>query len=441
MIATRKLYINKLISLMNNHRVKIITGIRRCGKSFLLKELFADHLRSQGIAEDHIIYLPLDDLSNNHLLNPLILNEYIRGLIKDQGTYYIMIDEIQRVISIVNPVLTNGKIVKAKKNEEDAISFVNIILGLMQLENLDIYISGSNSRFLSKDIMTEFRDRGDELHIQPLSFAEYVEAYDSKKTNTLFNEYLLHGGMPMILSFDSDDQKEEYLKNLFKLTYHKDVEERNNIRNTNELETLTKVMASNVGSLINTSTIANTFRSEEKSNITKETIDQYLGYLEDAFILTKVSRIDIRGRKHIGATYKYYYADPGLRNARLDFLHRDDGHVMENIIYNELIRRGYSIQIGVVEVYSKDENNKTVRTTLETDFVASLGSKCYYIQSAYRMDTKEKEEQERRSLINIQDSFKKIIVTRDDGPVRRDEYGIVYMGIERFLLDENSLEL
>ena len=352
-----------------------------------------------------------------------------------------MIDEIQRVFSIVNPVFTNGKIKKAKKDNEDAITFVNIFLGLMQLDNVDIYISGRNSKFLSKDIMTEFRDRGDEIHIHPLSFYEFVNAHENRNVSNLFNEYLLHGGMPLTLSFDSDDKKEEYLKNLFSLTYHKDAEERNKIRNVKDLETLTKVMASNVGSLTNPNTIANTFRSKEKSNITQETIDLYLKHLEDAFILTKVDRIDVRGRNHIGATYKYYFADPGLRNARLDFLHRDDGHVMENIIYNELIRRGYSVQVGVVEAYSKDENDKTIRTKLETDFVASVGSKYYYIQSAFKMDTPEKEEQERKSLTHIHDSFKKIIVTRDSGPIRRDEFGIVYMGIEQFLLDENSLDL
>lgn len=441
MMIRRDSYIEKLVSLMNNQRVKIVTGIRRCGKSFLLRELFSNYLMERGVDKKHIIYLALDDMTNNHLLNPLALDSFIRQQIQDDGMYYIMIDEIQRVFSIVNPIFTDGKIKKAKKNDEETISFVNVILGLMQIENVDLYISGSNSKFLSKDIMTEFRDRGDEIFIQPLSFSEFVKAYDNVNTNELFNEYILHGGMPLTLSYDSDDKKEDYLKNLFKLTYHKDVEERNKIRNVKELETLTKVMASNVGSLTNASTISKTFKSVEKSNITNETVDLYLKYLEDAYILKKVDRIDIRGRKHIGATYKYYFADPGLRNARLDFLHRDDGHVMENIIYNELIKRGYSVQVGVVEVYSKNENNKTIRITLETDFVATMGSKCYYIQSAYKMDTLEKQNQERKSLVHINDSFKKIIVTRNSGPIRRDEYGIVYMGIEQFLLDEKSLDL
>lgn len=441
MIIYRELYMNKLIALMNNKRVKIITGIRRCGKSFLLKILFSNYLKNKGIKEDHIIYLSLDDLNNNRLLNPLTLDTYLRQCITDNGDYYIMIDEIQKVFSIVNPIFTDGKIKKAKKDDEDIITFVNVILGLMQIDNVDIYISGSNSKFLSKDIMTEFRDRGDEIRVHPLSFSEFVNAFKDKDINYLFNEFLLHGGMPLTLSFNSDDQKEEYLKNLYKLTYLKDVEERHTIKNGKDLETLTKVMASNIGSLTNPSTIANTFRSNEKSNITNETVDVYLKYLEEAFIITKVDRIDIRGRKHIGATYKYYFEDPGLRNARLDFLHRDEGHLMENIIYNELIRRGYSVQVGIVEVYSKDVNDKTIRIKLETDFVASLGSKYYYIQSAYNMDTPEKEEQERKSLTYISNSFKKIIVTRNVGPIKRDDFGIVYMDIIQFLLNENSLEL
>lgn len=441
MIINRDLYIKKMISLMNNGRVKIITGIRRCGKTFLLKKLFHDFLLDNNVKEDHIIYLALDDTLNNHLLNPLALESYVRDLIKDDENYYIMIDEIQRVFPIVNPIFTEGKIKKAKKDDQDAITFVNIILGFMQLDNIDLYISGSNSKFLSRDIMTEFRDRGDEIHMQPLSFSEYVQAIKSKDTTSAFNEYLLHGGMPLILSYDTSDQKEEYLRNLFNLTYHKDVIERNGIKNEKELEILTKVMASNVGSLTNPNIIADTFRTKMKANISKDTVYSYLKYLEDAFIITKVDRVDVRGRKHIGATYKYYFADPGLRNARLDFLHRDDGHVMENIIYNELIRRGYSVQIGVVEVFSKNNENKTIRSILETDFVVSLGSQYYYIQSAYKMDTIEKKEQERKSLIRIHDSFKKIIITRESGPVRRDQYGIVYIGVEQFLLDENSLDL
>ena len=440
-IINRDRYIQQIVPLIGNGRVKIITGIRRCGKSFLLKTLFTQYLKNQGINSDHIVYLALDDIANNKFLNPLELDSYIRALIKDDSTYYVMLDEIQRVFSIVNPIFTQGKIKLAKKSDDNYISFVNVVLGLMQISNVDLYISGSNSKFLSRDIMTEFRDRGDEIHMQPLSFREYVDALRPSSISTAFNEYMLHGGMPLVLSYETPEQKEEYLKNLFTMTYHKDVEERNKIRNESNLETLTAVMASNVGSLTNPAKIANTFNSEIKINISKDTITQYLGYLEDAFILRKVNRFDIKGRKHIGATYKYYFADSGLRNARLDFLHRDDGHVMENIIYNELIFRGYFVQVGVVECYGKDSKGITQRTTLETDFVASKGSQIYYIQSAYSIDTPEKEYQETRSLKKINDSFKKIVIIRESGPIRRDLDGIVYMGIEDFLLNENSLEL
>lgn len=440
MIFERNHYLRQIISLSKNGRVKIITGIRRCGKSFLLKTLFTRYLRNNGIGDDHIIYLALDDISNNRLLNPMELDSYIRCLIKDNSTYYVILDEIQRVFTIVNPILTEGKIQLTTKDDENSINFVNVVLGLMQISNVDLYISGSNSRFLSRDIVTEFRDRGDEIHMQPLTFKEYVDAIHPSNISEAFNEYMLHGGMPMVLSYETSDQKEEYLKNLFSMTYHKDVEERNKIRNEANLETLTAVMASNVGSLTNPSKIANTFKSELKSNITKDTITQYLKYLEEAFILRRVNRYDVKGRKHIGATYKYYFADSGLRNARLDFLHRDDGHVMENIIYNELIYRGYSVQVGVVEIFEDDKNGKTKRINLEADFVASKGSQTYYIQSAYALDTPAKEFQETRSLKNIKDSFKKIVIVRDPGPIRRDSDGIVYMGIEDFLLKDNSLE-
>lgn len=441
MIANRERYLAKLEQYLNNGRVKIITGIRRCGKSFLLKELFVKYLRRQGVDSSHIIYMSLDDLANNQYLNPLELDRYLRKQIQDNKKYYIILDEIQKVLTITNPILTDGKIVRAKKEDHDSVGFVNVVLGIMQLPNVDLYISGSNSRFLSSDILTEFRDRGDEIYVQPLTFSEYVQATNSPDMGKAFNEYMLHGGMPMILSFEDAQSKEEYLKNLFTLTYHKDVEERNGLRNPNQLEILTKVMASNVGSLTNPLTIANTFNSVGKNKVSYDTISSYLKYLEEAFILSKVDRFDIRGKKHIGALYKYYFADPGLRNARLDFLHRDDGHVMENIIYNELVYRGYSVQVGVIEAFNKDNNHKTNRNYLETDFVASKGGKYYYLQSAYFMNSLQKQEQERQPLLSINDSFKKIIISRETKPIRRDDKGIMYIGIEEFLLNNNSMDL
>lgn len=310
-VIRRDRYLQRIISLSGNGRVKIITGIRRCGKSFLLNTLFFNYLKEQEIEEDHILYMALDDMLNNKYLNPLELDSYVRGFIKDEKTHYIMLDEIERVFSIINPILTSGKIQLAKNIDENSINFVNVVLGLMQIPNVDLYISGSNSKFLSRDIMTEFRDRGDEIHMQPLSFKEYVDAVQPDNLSLALNEYMLHGGMPVTLSYETAEEKEEYLKHLFSMTYHKDVEERNKIRNEFNLSTLTTVMASTVGSLTNPNKIANTFNTELKSNIGKDMIAQYLNYLEEAFVLRKVNLFDIKGRKHIGATYKYYFCGSG----------------------------------------------------------------------------------------------------------------------------------
>ena len=435
----RTKYLNQLLELKDNSRVKIITGIRRCGKSFLLNKIFKEHLISNGVKSDHIIYLELDDFNNNYLLNPISLNDYVKNQITDDDKYYLIIDEIQKVIPIINPILTNGKIVKASNKDEDVINFTTIVLGLLKIENIDIYITGSNSKFLSSEIMTEFRDRGDEIHIMPLTFKEYCEGLNITEYEKAFGEYLIYGGMPLAATYDNVERKEKYLNDLFSLTYHKDVEEHNGIKNIHELELLTKVLASNVGNLTNYITITNTFNSELRINISKDTINDYIKYLSDAFIISRVDRVDVRGRKHIGAQYKYYFVDNGLRNSRLDFLHHDYGHVMENIIYNELKCRGYTVEIGVVEVYSKNKEGKTIRQHYETDFVASKGNNKYYIQSAYSIYDEQKYEQERKSLINIKDSFKKIIITRESLPMRRDEKGIVIMGIIDFLLDDNSL--
>ena len=440
MYADRKHYLNEIIPLMMNGRIKIITGIRRCGKSYMLKEIFMKYLKEHGAAEDHIIYIALDNPQNNDLLNPLELDRYIRNLIKDSDWYFVLLDEIQNVIPIVNPVLTDGKIVRAGKNEEDVISYLNIANGLSQISNVDLYITGSNSKFLSTDIMTQFRDRGDEVHLWPLSFSEYVEALDLKDISAAFNEYRMYGGMPLVLTHSTPERKEKYLKDLFKMTYFKDIVERNRIRKTEELETLTTIMADQIGNLTNPTTIANTFRSEMKINITVDTVSSYLNYLSEAFILSKVNRIDLKRRRRINGTCKYYFTDPGLRNARTDFLRIDDGFMMKNILYNELAMRGYSIEVGSMEVFEKNKENKTVRKTLETDFALTSGSKYYYIQSSFRLDASN-EAHEREPLIKINDSFKKIIVVRDSGPVRRDKNGIAVIGVEQFLLDPESLDL
>lgn len=435
-------YLQRLISLKHNGRLKIITGIRRCGKSYLLNEIYRKHLKQQNVKDNHIIYIAFDDDKNNNLLNPIELSKYLKKKIKDNDIYYFLLDEVQRVYTIINPIFTNNEIILCKDpNDERAYGFQNVVNSLRMIKNADVYITGSNSKFLSKDIMTEFRDRGDEIYVQPLSFKEIVDSTKPRNIEQSFNEYMMYGGMPLVLSYSNDDDKKKYLNNLFDMTYHRDVEERNNISKVNELETLIKIMANNIGSLTNPTVIENTYNSILHSNLSKDTISKFLGYLEDAFIIKKVNRYDIKGRKQIGATYKYYFTDLGLRNSRLDFLHRDDGYVMENVIYNELIRRGYSIQIGVIDIYENDSNGKTTRKTLETDFIASIGDKYYYVQSAYEISDEKKLEQERKSLIHIDNSFKKIIITKDSGPVRRDEDGIIYLDIKTFLLDENSLDL
>lgn len=436
----RPRYIEKLVSYKDNDRVKIITGIRRCGKSYLLKELYASYLHLNGIDEKHFVYIALDDFDNSHLWNPVELNKYIRSLIVDNQMYYIVIDEIQNVFDIKNPIFTNGKIVKAKKTDEDKLGFVQVVLGLMKIENVDLYITGSNSRFLSKDIVTDFRDRGDEIHVLPLSFSEFVSVYGDDYEKA-YEEYSLYGGMPRTLLYSKQEDKEKYISDLYYLTYTKDVLEHHDKSKFVELDTLTLVVASNIGSLTNPNTISNTFKSEEHIDISTQTIYSYLEELEDSYLISKVSRYDIRGRKHIGALFKYYFSDIGIRNSRLNYMHNDKGHIMENIIYNELKYRGYNVEVGVVEVYSKDQNNKTIRVNYETDFIAKKGSRCYYIQSAYDIINEDKYIQETKSLSLINDSFKKILVVRQSAPIKHDEKGITTIGIVDFLLNENSLDL
>lgn len=436
----RPKYINKLISLRDNGRVKIITGIRRCGKSYLLKELFFKCLKEDGIDDEHYIYLALDDFEKSNLWNPIELNKYIRSLLIDNNKYYVVIDEIQNVYDIINPIFTEGKIIKAKKKDEDSIGFVQIVLGLMKLDNVDLYITGSNSRFLSKDIITDFRDRGDEIHVLPLSFSEFVSEYGDNYENA-YEEYSKYGGMPRTLLHSKYEDKEKYLSDLYYLTYKKDVLEHYDKSKFSELDTLTYVIASSIGSLTNPNTIANTFKSVEKIDVSTQTIYSYLEELEDSFLISKVGRYDIRGRKHIGALYKYYFSDLGIRNARLDFMHDDKGHAMENIIYNELVYRGFEVEVGVVEVYSKDSNDKTIRINYETDFIAKKGSRKYYIQSAYDIQNENKYRQETKSLSLINDSFKKILVTRQTMPVTHDNDGITTIGVIEFLLNDDSLDL
>ena len=413
----RKKYLDELVSLQNNDMIKIITGIRRCGKSYLLFEIFASYLENNGTDCDHIIKVDLEDYKNRAMRNPDNLYAFVESRITDNRMYYILLDEVQ--------MLDN---------------FEDVLNGFLRMRNVDIYVTGSNAKFLSKDIITEFRGRGFEVKIYPLSFSEYMSAY-SGSVQAGFNEYMLYGGLPQVLSYTAEEQKVRFLKTLFDETYIKDIKERYDIRKDDDLEELINIMASGIGALTNPNKLANTFRSEKKSSISYDTIKDYIDYLCDSFLVEKATRYDIKGKRYINSPYKYYFMDLGLRNARLNFRQSERSHLMENMIYNELRVRGFNVDVGVVPVVAKDENGKQLRFSLEVDFICNLGSKRYYIQSAYRMESDEKIKQEQASLLKVDDSFKKIIVIGEETPVIRDVSGITTMSIYDFLLKENSLEL
>lgn len=408
----RDLYLNKIINRRENGLIKIITGIRRCGKSYLLDPLFKNYLLADGVKEDHIIKLELDRVENEKYRDSKALNEYIRSLIKDKDMYYVILDEIQ---------LVKG--------------FEFVLNGLLYEKNIDVYVTGSNSKFLSSDIITEFRGRGDQIKVNPLSFAEFLSAFNGDKYEA-WNEYVTYGGMPLILSKKNDEEKSQYLKELFEQTYIKYIVERNNIQRIDILDSLINMLASSVGSLTNPQKIFDTFKSKGEKELSLNTINSYIADIEDSFIVNKSTRYDIKGKKYIQTPQKYYFSDIGLRNARLNFRQQEENHLMENIIYNELLIRGYNVDVGVVEVREEGK-----RKQLEVDFVCNLGNKRYYIQSALNLDTKEKTIQESRSLNNIGDSFKKIIVVKDNIKLWRTDDGIVIMGIQEFLLNKDSLDL
>lgn len=427
----RKQYLNQLIAKRDNGRVKIITGMRRSGKSVLLFELYKNYLISEGIDENHIIMLALDTLEFARYRNPMELDKYIREQISDDKTrYYVFIDEIQFVSEIQNPYVDDP---------EAKITFVDVIIGLMQKKNVDVYVTGSNSKMLSSDVLTQFRDRGDEIRVFPLSFAEFYEVYEGDKRGA-WQDYYTYGGMPFVATLDSHEEKAKYLRDLFERTYIKDVIDRNKIQNGAEvLDILLDVLASSVGSLTNPSKLSKTFKSERQISISSETIDKYIGYFEEAFLIKKAVRYDVKGRKYIGTPTKFYYTDMGLRNARLEFRQLEETHIMENILYNDLIRRGMNVDVGVVEYNTKDSEGKKIRKQLEVDFVVNKGSKRFYIQSALSIADSEKKEQEIESLKRIPDSFSKIVVVGDYLKPWQDDNGITYMGIEQFLLDENVM--
>ena len=413
----RDLYLQELKNKQGNGLIKVVTGIRRCGKSYLLFNIFYDYLIKSGVKKNHIIKMQLDDLKNKKYRKAEVLMDYIENQIKDNDIYYILLDEVQML-------------------EE----FEEVLNSLLHIKNTDIYVTGSNSKFLSKDIITEFRGRGDEIHIFPLSFSEFMSVYKGDKYDG-WNEYLTYGGLPMILSMKTDKDKSNYLNHLFKETYIKDIVERNKIKGEAELEELINILSSSIGSLTNPTKLYNTFKSIKNVDISQQTIINYLSYLEDSFLINKAMRYDVKGKKYIATPQKYYFEDVGLRNARLNFRQQEHNHIMENIIYNELRYRGYNVDVGVVDVRVKDKDGNYSKTKLEIDFVANQGSKKYYIQSAFRLSDEEKTYQEQRPLISVRDSFKKIIIVGEKIKLNRDEQGIVVIDIFDFLLNPNSLDL
>lgn len=429
LIIKRDLYLNKLIRKKNNGSIKIITGLRRSGKSYLLNILFYDYLLAEGVKKEQIIKLALDDDRNKEYRNPDKLSEFLYSKINSETErYYFLLDEVQFAIS------------DEEMKSKEPIRLYGILNGLLRLRNVDVYITGSNSKFLSSDIATEFRGRGDVIQVNPLSFAEFYSAYKWGDKYDAWDEYSTYGGMPMLLTMETDEEKAEYLNDLFKNTYVKDIIERNNLRGDVVIDNLIDVLASSIGSLNNPNKIAKTFVSNGIS-VSDKTISSYIEYLMDAFLIRKAVRYDIKGRKYINSPFKYYYSDVGLRNARLNFRQQEQPHIMENIIYNELVMRGFNVDVGIIEHVVRDKDGKRQTRHLEVDFVCNKGSQRYYIQSAFSIPDAEKMEQEQASLERIDDSFKKIIITQDRTKLWRNEKGYVIMNILDFLLKDNSLDL
>lgn len=417
MIVNRPIYLQKLIDSRHNHMIKIITGVRRCGKSYLLFILYAEWLKSQGVEDSHIIRIDLEDRRNSSLRNPDRLLEYIDGKMVDDAMYYIMVDEVQYVTE-----------------------FEDVLNSYLKIMNADVYVTGSNARFLSKDVITTFRGRGDEIRVFPLCFREFMSVYSSTKERGL-DEYMTFGGMPQIMEYSNESKKSEYLKSLFANTYIRDIKERYSLRNDALMDCILDVISSSIGSLTNPTKLANTIQSVRHENVSNKTVSTYLEYICDAFLAERVLRYDVKGREYFDTPYKYYFVDLGLRNARLNFRQSEPTHAMENVIYNELRVRGYNVDVGVVPVVRRDSEGRQSRSQLEIDFVCNLGSKRYYIQSAYRMVDEAKIEQEEASLRRVDDSFKKIIIVGADILVRRSDAGITTMGIYDFLLNPDSLDL
>lgn len=409
-------YLQQLILKKENGMIKVITGIRRSGKSFLLFQIFKKYLLENGVKEDHIIEIALDGIENEELRDPKRCYQYIKAAMKDDGRYYLLLDEVHFMPR-----------------------FEEVLNSLLRINQIDVYVTGSNSRFLSSDIVTEFRGRGDEIRVYPLSFAEFFSVYDGEYDDA-WNDYMIYGGLPQVAGFQTERQKAEYLKNIFTNVYLKDVIERNHIQSIEDLNTLVDILASVIGAPTNPTKISNTFASGQRTGYTNKTISRHIEYLEEAFLISKSNRYDIKGRKYISANLKYYFTDIGLRNARLNFRQQEPTHIMENVVYNELLIRGYNVDTGMIDVVEKDKTGKRARRRFEVDFVVNQGSQRYYIQVAYDMTSKEKQMQEFRSLRLIPDSFKKIIIVNGTAKPWRNEEGFVIMGMKYFLLNSDSLE-
>ena len=412
----RDAYLQQLTMRKDNGMIKVITGIRRCGKSFLLFNIFKRYLQENGVDTDHIIEIALDGIENEELRDPKLCFKYIKDAMEDDDKYYLLLDEVQFMPR-----------------------FEEVLNSLLRIGNIDVYVTGSNSKFLSSDIVTEFRGRGDEIRIYPLSFAEFYAAFDGDYDDA-WEEYMTYGGLPQVAQFSVERQKAEYLKNIFSNVYIKDVVERNRIQNVDEIGTLVDILASAIGAPTNPTKISNTFKSERGINYSNKTISNHIDYLAEAFLISKANRYDIKGRKYVGANLKYYFSDVGLRNARLNFRQQEPTHILENIVYNELLVRGYNVDVGIVDVFTKNSEGKRVHKQLEVDFVVNQGSQRYYIQVAYDMTSEEKQTQELNSFRNIPDSFKKIVIVNGTKKPWRNEEGFVIMGMKYFLLNEDSLE-
>ena len=410
----RDIYLDRLIRRKHNGMIKVITGIRRYGKSYLLFELFDEHLKNEGVSEDHIIKIALDDRMNKQYRDPDYLCQYVHNQVKDGEMYYVLLDEVQFVPE-----------------------FEDVLNSFLHIHNVDTYVTGSNAKFLSKDIITEFRGRGDQVHIYPLSFNEFMQGRQESPREA-WDEYAMYGGLPKLLELKNEEEKIHYLKSIFDETYLVDILERNGVKNQNELEELLDYIASAIGGLTNPKKLSDTFKTVKGVSVHPDTIRKYLEYFEDSFLISKAKRYDIKGRKYINTPMKYYFTDLGLRNARLNFRQYEETHIMENIIYNELCIRGYNVDVGVLEHTNYLENKKKVQSQLEIDFVCNMGSKRIYIQSAYSMPSLEKEEQEKKSLVNISDSFKKVIIVKD-GINHYNDDGILILNMFEFLMDENTI--